>query len=179
MIRAEKLLRVLVVAGFLGLLVGCMPGIPKEALQLQPDSLARRQLQTRQFETPDELSLLQASTAVLQDLGFNIDESETKLGVLTASKSRDATSAGQMVGAILLGALSGAYVPVDRVQNIHASVVTRSPRDGAMNVRVTFQRTVIDDRGMVARVESLEDPTLYQEFFEKLSKAVFLQANDI
>ncbi len=176
---ARDVFLALVLLGFSAALQGCAPTIPKDALLLQPDSLARRQLQTRRFDTSDELQLLQASAMVLQDIGFSIDESETKLGLIAGSKSRDATSASQVAGAILLGLLSGSNMPVDRVQHIKASVVTRSPAKGAMNVRVTFQRTVIDDRGQVARVESLEEPVLYQEFFDKLSKSVFLQANNI
>ena len=158
---------------------GCAANIPKQALNLQPDSLARRQLQTRRFDTEDELKLLQAAAMVLQDLGFAIDESETKLGVIAGSKSRDATSAQQIIGAVIVAALSGAAVPVDNVQHIKASVVTRSSQPETMNLRVTFQRTIVNTDGQVSRVESLEDPALYREFFDKLSKAVFLQANDI
>jgi len=52
--------------------------------------------------------ILSAVAAVLQDLGFNLDESETKLGVVVASKDRDAVEAGQVVGAIVMAALFGA-----------------------------------------------------------------------
>ena len=62
--------------------------IPPAALQLQKDTLADRQLQTRRFETEDEKALLIAGSGVLQDLGFNLDESETQLGVLVGSKKR-------------------------------------------------------------------------------------------
>jgi len=46
-------------------------------------------------------------------------------------------------------------------------------------VRVTFQRIVWDIEGNVTRSESLTDPKIYQEFFDKLSKAVFLDAQDL
>ncbi|MCH8926584.1 MAG: hypothetical protein IH924_10715, partial [Proteobacteria bacterium] len=103
-----KLPRVFVTAVLaVGLLVvaGCQQKIPKEALQLTQESLAQRQAQTRRFDTTDEAMLLSASAAVLQDLGFNLDESETKLGLVVASKNRDATEAGQVIGAILIAAL--------------------------------------------------------------------------
>jgi len=38
---------------------------------------------------------------------------------------------------------------------------------------------VWNNRGELWKIESLEDPELYQGFFTKLSKAVFLTANDI
>ena len=67
---------------------GCQQKIPKEALQLTQESLAQRQAQTRRFDTSDETMLLSASAAVLQDLGFNLDESETELGLVVKVRSR-------------------------------------------------------------------------------------------
>jgi hypothetical protein len=46
-------------------------------------------------------------------------------------------------------------------------------------VRVTFQRTVWNQAGQMTRNESLDDPELYREFFFKLSKSVFLDAQGI
>lgn len=159
--------------------LGCAAHIPRDALLLKEDSMARRQLQTRRFDTNNELLLLQAAAGVLQDLGFNIDESETGLGLIVGSKVRDATDAGQIVGAIMIGALTGARIPTDSTQTIRASVVTRKPRSGQHTLRVTFQRTVINSENQISRIESIEDPLIYQEFFDKLSKSVFLQAHQI
>jgi hypothetical protein len=165
--------------GFLLLLslAACEQGVPKEALQLSPDSLSRRQLQTRVFETEDERQLLSASAALLQDLGFNLDESETELGIIVASKERDATEAGQVVGAVLLAVLIG-YVPdIDDEQRIRASLVTRHLEDRkGYAVRLTMQRIVWTDSGLVSKTEPLDEPGIYQEFFAKLSKSVFLEA---
>lgn len=160
-------------------LTACMPSIPKDALTLRPDTIALRQLQTRRFDDNDEKKLLAASIAVMQDLGFTLEESEVGLGVIVASKDRDATDGGQVAGKILLAVLFGANTPIDATQKIRVSLVTRPTENGATNVRVTFQRLVWNDRGELSRIESLEDPTIYQEFFEKLSKSVFLTANQI
>ncbi|RIL08886.1 MAG: hypothetical protein DCC75_07820 [Proteobacteria bacterium] len=161
------------------LFAGCGVNIPKEALTLRPDTLARRQLQTRRFDTSNELQLLQAAAGVLQDLGFNLDESESGLGLIAASKSRDATDIGQIIGAVVVGALIKSRVPTDTYQNIRASVVTRPVGKDRCNLRVTFQRTVYNSDNQISRIESLEDAKLYQEFFDKLSKSVFLQAHNI
>jgi len=69
------------------LITGCQT-IPKNALTLSLESLAERQMQTRKYETKDEGKILSACAGLLQDMGFNIDESETKLGLITASKMR-------------------------------------------------------------------------------------------
>ena len=161
-------------------LAACQPTIPKEALQLSPDSLERRQLQTRVFETPDEAELLSASAALLQDLGFNLDESEVALGVIVGSKERDATEAGQVAASIFLAVLIGASVPWDDEQKIRASVVTRElgERNGYA-LRLTMQRIVWNTQGQVSGTEPLDEPEIYQEFFQKLSKAVFLEAQEL
>ena len=161
------------------LITGCQT-IPKDALSLSPESLAQRQIQTRKYETTDEAKVLAACAGLLQDLGFNLDESETKLGVISASKMRSAVSAGQVVGAILL-ALMGAPVPIDKEQKMRASVITRPVGEHGeyMAVRVTFQRIVWNTQGRVTTSESLTDPKIYQEFFDKLSKSIFLAAQEI
>lgn len=68
------------------LISGCATTIPPEALKFNPDTLANRQLQARKFDTKNEKELLSASAAVLQDLGFNLDESAPGIGVLVGSK---------------------------------------------------------------------------------------------
>lgn len=158
---------------------GCGPLVPPDALSLSPESFRLRQLQTRRFDTRDEQTLLQASLAVLQDLGFEVDESETRLGVIVASKMRDATDAGQIASSIIIGILAKERMPIDVEQRIRASVVTRPLSPGEMAVRVTFQRVVWNDRGQISRSESLEEADLYNEFFYKLSKSVFLEAHGI
>jgi hypothetical protein len=164
----------------------CAPRIPKEALQLSPQGLRSRQLQTRSFDT-DERTLLSASAAVLQDLGFTIDESESELGTIVCSKRCnamrwDADTISLFLSTIMLG-FPG---PIDKEQLVRASLVTNpihvEDADKTMSrtaVRITFQRTVFSIYGTVRLRESVNDPKLYQEFFEKLSKSLFLEAHGI
>jgi hypothetical protein len=167
------------------LFISCAQKIPKEALQLSPESLKHRQIQTRRFDT-DEKTMLSASTAVLQDLGFTIDESETDLGLIACSKQRDATNAGQIVGAIIVALLTGAYTPYDKEQLIRASLVTypitidKTDKSKCRTaVRVTFQRIITNTQNQVTRRECIIEPEIYQEFFEKLAQSVFLEAHEI
>ncbi len=170
----------LIVIGLVALMVaGCEASIPKEALQLTPDSLARRQVQTRVFETTNEAELLAASAHLLQDLGFNLDESEVELGVVVASKDRDATEAGQVAASLLL-ALLGVAMPWDDEQKIRASIITRELKErNGYAVRLTMQRIVWNTQNQISKTEPLDDPKMYQEFFAKLSKAVFLEAQEL
>ncbi len=165
-------------------LVGCA-SIPKDALVPTPDSLERRQLQSRRLDGISETNLLAASAGVLQDLGFNIDESETRLGVIVASKDRSAWNAGQITAAVAL-ALFGAYYPVDKTQKIRVSLVTRpalaadgTPRPDSQILRITIQRLVWSIENQLTRIDSIEEPAVYQEFFDRLSKSIFLELQEI
>lgn len=121
----RKALALLMGAALLALsAVGCVGArIPKSALQLSPESLENRQMQTRRFMTGDEASMLSSSAALLQDLGFQLTESETSLGVIVANKEREAISGGQIAGAVVLAVLFGAPTAVDKSQVIRASLV--------------------------------------------------------
>jgi len=189
----------------ISILSGCATTIPPEALQMQPDTLANRQIQSRKFDIKSERELLSASASVLQDMGFNLDESQTSLGVIVASKSRDAKDGGQIAGAVLMGILFGvAAVSYDKDQKIRASLVTKPAvtnnpikvelttnagktikfdqqveASSGYVVRVTFQRLVWNQKGIMTKVEGINDPAIYTEFYEKLSKSVFLQAQNV
>lgn len=243
--------KLLVLMGCVAMLAGCQPKIPDNALQLAPESLANRQIQTRRFETTDKVSMLSAASGVLQDLGFTMEESEGNIGLLVASKTRDATSGSQVAGAILIAALGGGNMPVDSKQIIRVSMVMREldkagdktagqpeknkltakeimeirdrmtsaissglvkhyPKEvskkiagqiaeesaksltdnlnrlvsvrgasGDSVVRVTFQRIIINTAGQTTLAEQIDDVQIYKEFFEKLSKSVFLEAHEI
>jgi hypothetical protein len=160
-------------------IAGC-ESIPKDALILTPEALEQRQIQTRKYETADEAKILSACAAVLQDMGFNLDESETKLGLISSSKKRSAVT-GTQVFLSLLAAAGGTEVPIDKEQTMRASIVTRpvGEQEEYIAVRVTFQRTVINTNNQVTKSESLTDPSIYQEFFDKLSKSIFLEAQEL
>ncbi len=172
---------------------GCGSSLPKHLLRLTPDTLQNRVLQTRKYEGISEADLLSASTGVIQDLGFIIDESEINLGLIVGSKNRDAPPDAtqrvvQVLGTIaaIMAALGGAEnvdVPaVDDYQKLWASVVIRpTPEDNDKThyVRVTFQRIVWNDKDEIDRMQSLDEPEMYQKFFDLLSKSVFLEGQKI
>ena len=175
-----------VVFGLLAL-SGCVESQIKPVhFRLTPESLAKRQLQTRIFDTDDESAVLAAGTATLQDIGFLVDDSEVQLGLIVASKERSAIQPAEVTAQILitiLVALAGqSHDPVwDETQIMRVSlVVTPALNDQAGTaVRITFQRIVFNNKGGVSRSEALGTPGIYREFFAKLSKALFLEAQEI
>ena len=175
-------MKIAVLSGFFAfqilVVAGCETGIPKDALSLTTESLERRQLQTRKFDTADEIKLLTAAVGLAQDLGFNIEATQSKLGLIVGSKQRDATDGGQVAGAIALAILFRTPTSVDKDQTIRVSIVTH-PAGLQTSLRVTFQRTVRNTNGQIVRLEFIGDEEIYRGFFEKLSKAVFLEAQKI
>jgi hypothetical protein len=161
-------------------LSGCTT-IPKDAFQLSATSLEDRQMQSRKFSTLDDTLLLSAGASVLQDLGYNIDESNVELGVLTASKQADAKNTGQIVGAVMVALLTGTVTPTDDKQKIRICLVLQESLDDPNSsvARITMQRIIWNNQGKISRVESIKSPELYQAFFDKLSKSTFLEANQI
>jgi hypothetical protein len=166
------------------LVVGCSLPHPHVFL-VTPEMLTQRQLETRRYDGIKESDLLSACANVLQDLGFQLENSESRLGVLTVSKQRDAKDAGEIIVSFIVTMLSGKPVPYSRDQSIRAALVVRPVNDSNGNalpdnhyVRITFQRLVRRTDNSFY-VETLRDPKLYEGFYEKLSKSVFIEAQKI
>lgn len=155
------------------------------ALTLSANGLAQRQSQMRRFETGDETALLAAAAGVMQDLGFTIEETNSPAGLVIGSKDRDAVEAGQVAGqlffAAMITALGGKSDPVwDATQKIRISIATKPSGDKSATIaRVTFQRVVWNNKNQLTKLETIDDPVIYQQFFEKLAQSAFLEANQI
>ena len=172
---------------------------PAELLVLTEESAANRAMQTRVFETRDARELMSASAAALQDLGFQVEEAVPDVGFLRAAKERSAREYGQEIRRaliLLVGALgeSTIRIPVDLQQQIVASLVMQpASRDGArQRVRIVFYRVVWKGDGESSdrygrtrippgeqRMEMIRDAEVYQQFFARLAKSVFLEAERI
>jgi hypothetical protein len=179
--------RRLAAAAFLAQLAACATGIPEGALRLPPEAAADREAQTRRYEGITERTLLAAGASVLQDLGFAIDASETRLGIVVASKERSAIDEREITAAYLVTLLSIlALSPTEPTyanrQLLRVALVTRpvpggTAGAGATLVRVTFQRSVFDNTDRLMRLEPVTGPELYQQFFDRLSQGVFLKVH--
>lgn len=180
-------------------LTGCVATLSPNAFVVSPEQLALRNIETRKYSDIKEEQILAASANVLQDLGYNLENSETKLGLISASKERDATNSGQVLGAVFISLLGGGATPIDIVQKIRVSLVVRPQlQSGALSqqggrvsdvgtqgaspsdylVRITFQRIVTRSNGSMY-AETLNDEELYSGFFERLSKSVFIEGQKI
>jgi len=165
---------------------------PAQFFELSPESSANRAMQTRMFDTGAADELLSASAAALQDLGFQIEESVREVGLLRAAKERSAREYGQYRNRLLIWLLSLGHLimPIDLHQKIAATMVVRpADQDHArQEIRIMFYRVVWKGDGQADRnyippgeqkMEMIRDPEIYQQFFAKLSKAVFLEPHSI
>lgn len=138
------------------LLSACQTTSAQQAAALTPSSgaVAARARQSRRFDTEDRDLMMRAALGALQDLGFSIDESDEKMGVLVGSK------------------LAGG--------KIRAQVTARPlPGGSGTLMRATFQRVIARPGAMLSYGETLDDPQLYQVFFEKVAQSAFLTAHEI
>jgi hypothetical protein len=144
--------------------------------------------QTRRYPQADRQAVLFAGSAVLQDMGFRVTGGERRFGLLVGEKTADVPGAGltHAVGeAVLVTAttiLSLAVgenlimdLPEQVAQRIHVSLlVTQEGDNGTTRVRISLDRDMIYDHGY-AIPDHTELPLVYREFFERLSRAVFLE----
>ena len=172
------------------LLAGCQE-VPAGALKLPPESAEHRQLQTHRYEGVSEARVLAAGLSVMQDLGFTLEGSESRLGVITGSRK---LTSHRPYGSkeYLSGILWTAFIPylapftvynaatgVKEPQLVRISLVTQPDNQStppACFVRVTAQRVVYHDEKhtTVQAVEPLDDPRFFAEFFTRLSNSLFL-----
>ena len=108
------------------------------------------------------------------------------------SKRADAKSAAEMAGKIaldvadclitfLLGCENDAYESSRDVQDIKLTLVVLPDlkQDRTYRVRLTMQRIVWARSGELVEQESINDAKVYQAFFDKLSKSVFLEKEGV
>lgn len=168
------------------LVTGCVNAndVAKQIGQPPAAALKLRAMETRRFDTKNDEKLLIAASQTMQDLGFIISESSLEGGLVTGSKQRDATEAGQIVGQIaltvLLAALGSYHAPVwDVDQTIQATIVAYPIEQAQQtDVRVSFDRIVVDTN-RTRRPELIIDGNIYQEFFNKFSNAIAIEAQPL
>ena len=185
-------LRLLALATALTLAVGCMPPTKPPQTQLEV-----REYQTRTFDTDDTAMVMKAMFNVLQDDGFVVKNAVVDLGLITAQRESDlapgrsgSDGAGGVFGGfggIIIGGRGPGGVMVGGSPQ-ESSFPKTEVRDFTGNisafgkqtkVRVSFQRKVLDNRGQVVEVEPISDLEIYQSFFSRMDKSLFLQKENV
>ena len=131
----------------IGVLSGCSSTGSGDPLAGGDSMLKLRSAQTRSFETADRTRMLRGVVATLQDMGFMVTGADVALG--TVSGRRFTTSGNAPI------------------QEMRLTVTVR-PRD---------ERHVLVRANAEFNSKPVEDAVAYQNFFNALSRTVFLAAN--
>ena len=118
-------------------------------LDMDTSQVQLRSIQSRAFNTTDKEKTMRAIIATLQDLGFMLDRADYTLGVVAASKSR----------ADVLHAAGSMRVTV--------TVRPRGEKQLLVRVNAEYQ------------LQPVTEPKPYQNFFNSLEKAMFLEAHQV
>lgn len=114
---------------------------------------------------------MKAVINALQDDGFIIKAADKELGFITASKEVDVQDSSEVFWSQLLQGAQGRY----RKNSIVEASSNISEFGKETKVRIVFQVKVIDNFGAPVDAKQIEDPVLYQEFFTKVDKSVFIE----
>ena len=183
------------------ILIGCAAAVPCRAdqtrplpmeplFQLNPTSPEDLAAQTRVYATADREAVLLASAAALQDMGYKLTGGEKEFGLLLGEKTAEVSGAGVahalseaalVTATVILSALIGSDVVTDLpeqvAQTIHVSLLVSEPtrgRDRGTEVRISLDRDMHYDHGGIIP-DHTELPLVYQEFFDRLSKSIYLE----
>lgn len=121
---------------------GCASSRSK-LLETGQSQVQMRSIQTRVFDTTDQIATLRAVMATLQDLGFVIDNADADLGSVSATK-------------------------LDHYR-MRMTVSVRPRGEAQTMVRANAE---LNQR-------AVNDPGPYQQFFDALSKSLFLAAQQV
>ena len=130
----------------------CVVPMPEDAIfEDDATQLQIRSIQSREYEVTDRIRVMRAVIATLLDLDFVIDEADSDLGVITATR--------------MSGYLLSATIVVTEKDDAHLQVRARmqtgwSPLAGTAVHELHMSNTVPDET--------------YQEFFNSLRKNLFL-----
>jgi hypothetical protein len=118
-------------------------------LDMDTSQVQLRSIQSRVFDTADKEKTMRAIIATLQDLGFMLDRVDYTLGVVTAGKARSDT--------------------LYAVGSLKMTVTVRQRGEKQLLIRANIEY----------QLSPVTVPKPYQNFFNSLEKAMFLEAHQV
>lgn len=136
--------------------------------------LEKRQFQTRTYENVDKTIIMKALLNVYQDEGYIIYNANPLLGFMYGTKDFDTSDSNVDISkefGLSKGRLNLNGIKVATMES-SANVTEYGER---INVRVNFRRKLLNVYGNAQFIDDVNDATFYEDFFEKLDKAINLQ----
>jgi hypothetical protein len=160
---------ILGLSAFILILGGCATS--SSPLNNSPRSpLQVRAMETRTYEGNDSRTTLKTLVDVLQDEGFLVDYAHSEMGLLHASKTIVGSASQNLRRSVpfIPFAWDGFFTTLDATVNVS------NFGDGA-RVRISFHQKLSSDAGGLMAVTPVFDAKLYQEFFAKVDRGLFIQ----
>ena len=159
---------------------------------VNPTSIVDTATQTRRYASTDTGLIRDAAIQVLQDMGYKIRGGDKELGLVWGYKRADVPSAGTahavaeamvVTLTVVLSGIIGENVitdlPEQVAQDIYVNLqISRSFDSASSIVRLSIDRDMIYDHGGLIP-DHTELPAIYSEFFEHLSRSIFLEASSL
>lgn len=151
-------------------LAGCSttpppPPVP-EMTQLQV-----RQIQSREYTSTDEKSVIKAVIAALQDEGFIISTVSLDLGLVTsAMEVRDEDTGTKGWSEFMYGPGMGTYQTTKRFE----ASATVQQQASTVRVRINIVAKALTNAGGIVWSQPVYETDVYQKIFSKVDKSVFL-----
>lgn len=127
----------------------CQTDSRQQALAVTKSQVELRSFQTRVFDTIDKQKTLRTVMATMQDLSFVLDKADALLGTVSGTKF--------------------GKDEYDRPYQVRMTVSVRPRGETQLLVRASAQY----------KLQAIEDPKPYQDFFAALQKAMFLTAHQV
>lgn len=134
-----------------------------------------REIQTREYDICDTKLVMKSMMNVLQDDGYIIKNAVVDLGLLSAEKNIDVEKTGE---AIMLTLLIGQVARWNKHMFLEASGNV-SEYGSKTRVRMNFQTKTIDNFGCPQIIKTIHDVKFYQDFFDKVSKGIFIEQQGV
>lgn len=134
-----------------------------------------REFQTRTFDTTNTNEVLTAVVEAFQDQGFMVKNVVPQVGLVSAIKEVDLEDPAQVFMKTFLGGSNAVW---EKNSVVEATANVRTLK-GQTKVRATFQEKVMNNRGTLDTVSTIEDPKFYQGFFDKVGKSIFIEKQHI
>jgi len=128
---------------------------PLGALELGPTDPATSAVQTRTFEQTDSTTLIRSCLAIIQDIRFQVIETESSPVLLVAASPGAGTGAGQETLTISLRESATAAGSYSIRLSLASPWIAQNPGTGQSNADITF----------------------YQNFFTHLRRELFREAS--
>ena len=151
--------------------VGCIAQ-PKAPPQTQ---LQIREFQTREYTGKSMKPVMKAVIGALQDDGFIIRNADKELGFISASKEVDVSDSNQVFWSQLLGGENARY----QKSSLMEASANISEFGKEIKVRVVFQVKISDNFGSPIETKTVTEPVFYRDFFSKVDKSIFFEAQGL